>query len=211
MIVILLGAPGSGKGTLANILKKDNYIHLSTGDMFREAISQKTPIGIKIKDIISSGSLVNDELTNQLVGFYIKNHSSEKILLDGYPRTINQAQYLEDNFKNITKKVLLLDVAEDIATKRIIGRRMCPKCGANYNIYFNPPIVPNKCNFDKETLIQRKDDNLESIKNRFSVFESQTSPLIDFYKQKNIMLTIDSNVSLNNEQSLNKIKEFLNK
>ncbi len=211
MIVILLGAPGSGKGTLANILKKDNYIHLSTGDMFREAISQKTPIGIKIKDIISSGSLVNDELTNQLVGSYIKNHSSEKILLDGYPRTINQAQYLEDNFKNITKKVLLLDVAEDIATKRIIGRRMCPKCGANYNIYFNPPIVSNKCNFDKETLIQRKDDNLESIKNRFSVFESQTSPLIDFYKQKNIMLTIDSNVSLNNEQSLNKIKEFLNK
>lgn len=195
MIIVLLGVPGSGKGTLSSRLKNElGYVHLSTGDMFRKILKSGTELGNKINAIIQSGKLVSDDLTNELVKQELSNVHADKIVLDGYPRTVEQAQFLDSIAK--VDKVVLIDIANDVVIKRISGRRMCPKCNSIYNIYFNKPKVENKCDLDGETLITRKDDNEESVIKRLAVYDSQTKPLIDYYDRRHILVKYDGNKSI---------------
>ncbi len=195
MIIVLLGAPGSGKGTLSSRLKNElGYVHLSTGDMFRKILKSGTELGNKINAIIQSGKLVSDDLTNELVKQELSNVHADKIVLDGYPRTVEQAQFLDSIAK--VDKVVLIDIENDVVIKRISGRRMCPKCNSIYNIYFNQPKVENKCDLDGETLITRKDDNEESVIKRLAVYDSQTKPLIDYYDRRHILVKYDGNKSI---------------
>lgn len=195
MIIVLLGAPGSGKGTLSSRLKNElGYVHLSTGDMFRKILKSGTELGNKINAIIQSGKLVSDDLTNELVKQELLNVHADKIVLDGYPRTVEQAKYLDSIVK--VDKVVLIDIENDLVIKRISGRRMCPKCNSIYNIYFNKPKVENKCDLDGETLITRKDDNEESVIKRLAVYDSQTKPLIDYYDCRHILVKYDGNKSI---------------
>ncbi|MDE6476884.1 MAG: nucleoside monophosphate kinase [Mycoplasmoidaceae bacterium] len=205
MVLVLLGAPGSGKGTLSAKLKNElGYIHLSTGDLFRKIMKSDSPLGKKINEIIQSGKLVSDDLTNELVKQELSSIQNKNIVLDGYPRTVDQAKYLD----SITKvdKAVLINVNNDIVIKRISGRRMCPKCNSIYNIYFMPPKSENVCDHDGTTLIQRKDDNIDSITKRLEVYEKQTKPLIDYYKHRQILVEFDGNN--NQDQMFEAIKKF---
>jgi adenylate kinase len=197
--IILLGAPGSGKGTISTILvNKYNFTHLSTGDMFRKIISKPiTEHEIKIRNLISAGNLIDDNVTNQLLKNELEKitDKNSNVVFDGYPRTINQAQYL-DNIQKIDN-VFLVNINEDVIIKRITGRRTCPKCGAIYNIYFKKPKIENLCDRDNERLVQRKDDNESTIKNRLKVYFNLTNPLINFYKSQNKLVVLDGNKNLN--------------
>jgi adenylate kinase len=192
--IILLGAPGSGKGTLAKMLvERYGFKHLSTGDMFRKVIAENTPLGQHLKNIVATGALVSDDITNAVIKEQLLSLVNNKVsfILDGYPRTASQAQFLD----NIAKPnlVLLIDVEKELAIKRIIGRRLCPKCGAIYNIYFKKPKVDNVCDLDGEFLIQRKDDNRETISRRFDLYQTITSGLVDYYHGSGNLYRIDAN------------------
>jgi adenylate kinase len=192
--IILLGAPGSGKGTLAKqLVEKYGFKHLSTGDMFRKVIADNTPLGQQLKNIVATGALVSDDITNAVIKEQLLNLVNHKtsFILDGYPRTAAQANFLD----NIAKPnlILLIDVEKELAIKRIIGRRLCPKCGAIYNIYFKKPKVDNVCDYDGEFLIQRKDDNRETISHRFDLYQEVTSNLIDYYHGSGNLYRIDAN------------------
>ncbi len=205
MVLVLLGAPGSGKGTLSAKLKNElGYIHLSTGDLFRKIMKSDSPLGKKINEVIQSGKLVSDDLTNELVKQELDSIKNKNIVLDGYPRTVDQAKYLD----SITKvdKAVLIDVNKDIIIKRISGRRMCPKCNSIYNIYFMPPKSENVCDHDGSTLIQRKDDNIDSVTKRLEVYENQTKPLIDYYNHRQILVKFDGNGT--QDQMFEAIKKF---
>ena len=205
MVLVLLGAPGSGKGTLSAKLKNElGYIHLSTGDLFRKIMKSDSPLSKKINEVIQSGKLVSDDLTNELVKQELDSIKNKNIVLDGYPRTVDQAKYLD----SITKvdKAVLIDVNKDIIIKRISGRRMCPKCNSIYNIYFMPPKSENVCDHDGSTLIQRKDDNIDSVTKRLEVYENQTKPLIDYYNHRQILVKFDGNGT--QDQMFEAIKKF---
>ena len=192
--IIFLGAPGSGKGTVAKKLaEKYGYLHLSTGDLFRETLKLDTPLANQIREYIKQGKLVPDEVTNNMMKQYIVNaiNNNKCFLLDGYPRTIDQAEFL----KTICDidLVIYLNISEELATKRIIGRRSCPKCGEIYNIYFKKPIKDNNCDKCNTPLLQRKDDNEVVVKTRFQTYQSSTSPLINYYQQQNKLSAIEVN------------------
>ncbi len=189
--IIFLGAPGSGKGTVAKqLVEKYGYLHLSTGDMFRETLKQYTPLANEIREYMKQGKLVPDSVTNSMIKQYIVNaiNNNQHFLLDGYPRTIDQAEFL----KNICDidLAIYLDISEDLATKRIIGRRNCPNCGEIYNIYFKKPIKDNVCDKCNTTLSQRKDDTAEVAKARFETYQNATAPLIDYYRKQNKLISI---------------------
>lgn len=183
-----MGAPGSGKGTFSSRLKETyNLDHISTGDLFRENISNSTELGIEAKSYIDAGHLVPDDLVNRMVLDYLKNKmpkDTDGYLLDGYPRTLEQAK----TFKEATKgtdldvdHILYMDVPHDILKKRILGRRSCPECGEIYNIYFKAPQKENVCDHCGHELSYRSDDNEESLKIRLSDYDALTQPVIDFY------------------------------
>lgn len=191
--LILLGALGCGKGTISNFLvKKYHYLHFSTGDMFRETLNKSGPLANKIKELMAKGSLIPDNITNQMIKDYVTNaiKNNQPFILDGYPRTINQAKFLQ-SICNIDK-VIYIDVDKDLAIKRIDGRRNCPKCNKSYNIYFMPPKHENVCDVCSLPLVQRKDDNATTAINRFNVHLSSTAPLVDFYKKQGILFTVKS-------------------
>ena len=181
MNLIMLGAPGSGKGTMAKLISKDFEIpQISTGDIFRENIKNQTEIGKKIKELITAGELVPDEMTVELV----KNRLSgpdckDGFILDGFPRNVVQAKELE-KFANIDK-VIFLDVPFEEIEKRLAGRRTCKECGEIYNVSIHSVSSCSKCGGE---LIVRDDDKLEAVKNRLEIYEKQTAPLIDFYNGK---------------------------
>lgn len=194
--LILLGPPGAGKGTQAvNIVKKYNIPHISTGDMFRKNIKEGTDLGIKAKEYIDKGLLVPDELTVAIV----KDRLSEKdcqegFLLDGFPRTVNQADALDIELKNLNYEldhVINIDVEKEELINRAVGRRVCKDCGATYHIKFNPPKKENICDVCGGELIQRKDDTVETVTKRIEVYLEQTEPLIDYYGKKGILINID--------------------
>ncbi|MDR2369722.1 MAG: nucleoside monophosphate kinase [Mycoplasmataceae bacterium] len=192
--IILLGAPGSGKGTLAKyLIEQYKFKHLSTGDMFRKVIADNTPLGQQLKNIVATGALVSDDVTNAVVKEQLLNLVNNKIsfILDGYPRTPVQAQFLDNIIK--PNLILLIDVEKELAIKRIIGRRLCPKCGAIYNIYFKKPKMDSICDYDGEFLIQRKDDNHDTISNRFDLYQEVTSGLIEYYHGSGNLYRIDAN------------------
>lgn len=194
MVLVLLGAPGCGKGTLsAKLVSELNYVHLSTGDLFRKIMKSSGPLADKINGIIQSGKLVSDDLTNELVKSELETLKGKNIVLDGYPRTVDQAKYLDSIIK--VDRVILIEVSKENSIKRISGRRMCPKCNTIYNIYFHAPKIEGRCDKDNAELIQRKDDNLESVKKRLEIYDSQTKPLIDYYDSRHILVKFDGNKS----------------
>ncbi len=189
MKVILLGAPGAGKGTQAvRLAKRYNIPHISTGDIFRSNIKERTPIGIVAKSYIDKGQLVPDEVTIQIVKERLeKDDCKNGYLLDGFPRTVSQAEAL-DGFSEIDS-VVNIDVPLNKLMRRITGRRVCGKCGESYHIdYLDGSTSCRKCDGE---LIQRADDNEETVGKRLEVYEKQTAPLIDHYKSKGKLIDID--------------------
>lgn len=199
--IILLGAPGAGKGTNAKrIVGRYNIPHISTGDMFREAIKNQTPLGVEANQYISKGLLVPDEVTIGLVKERLANPDcKDGYLLDGFPRTIGQAEALKVIGKELGRPVnfvIEVDVPENILKDRICGRRVCKVCGAPYHITNMKPKVEGKCDLCGGELIQRKDDNETTLMARLNEYHNQTEPLIAFYKKEGILYKLDGTMDL---------------
>ena len=212
MKIIMLGAPGAGKGTQAKkIAEKYTIPHISTGDMFRKAISEKTPTGIEAKSYIDQGKLVPDSVTNKLVRERLSEKDCENgFLLDGYPRNLAQAEELDKILKDLGIKldaVINVSVDDNFLIERITGRRTCTKCGASYHVSFNKPKVEGICDECGSTLIQRPDDSEETIKNRLSVYYEKTKPVLDYYEAQNIVKNVDGIGEIN--EIFEKIKKEL--
>jgi len=191
MIIIMLGAPGTGKGTIAGILQDKLKIpQVSTGDIFRKHIKEKTELGILAESYISKGNLVPDEVTIDLIKNRLKEKDVENgIILDGFPRTVKQAEALDDYLKEMGKKVdivINLTTPEEEIIERIVNRRVCsnPECKTIYNLILNPPKKENICNKCGSQLMIRKDDNVETVKARLQNYFEQTSPLVEFYEKQ---------------------------
>lgn len=196
MNLILMGLPGAGKGTQAEkIVEKYHIPHISTGDMFRSAINEGTELGSKAKSYMDQGALVPDEVTIGIVDERLKKSDCKNgFLLDGFPRTIAQAEALKSLLTDMDSEidyVLHIDVPEDKLIERLTGRRVCPTCGSTYHVVYNPPKQDGICDKDGTELIQRDDDKAETVKNRLSVNIEQTKPMLDFYKNQGNLVTID--------------------
>ena len=191
---IFLGPPGAGKGSLAVKVAEDYKIpHISTGDIFRANIKAQTPLGVKVKAIIDSGSLVSDELTFELVKDRLAQDDCKNgYILDGFPRTIPQAEMLEKLVDDI--KVVNFEIKDEIVIRRLSTRRVCKACGANFNVLTLPPKVEGICDKCGGELYQRDDDKQESILHRMDVYREQTEPLINFYKNKGKITDLDASI-----------------
>ena len=203
---IFLGPPGAGKGSLAVKVAEDYKIpHISTGDIFRANIKAQTPLGVKVKAIIDSGSLVSDELTFELVKDRLAQDDCKNgYILDGFPRTIPQAEMLDK--LGVEVKVVNFCIQDEIVIKRLSTRRVCKACGANFNVLTLPPKVEGICDKCGGELYQRDDDKQESILHRMDVYREQTEPLINFYKAKGTITDLDA--SIETDILLGKFKEI---
>lgn len=191
-----MGPPGAGKGTQAEVLVKElNIAHISTGDMFRAAISKGTDMGKKAKEFMDKGELVPDEVVIGMVKDRLGEEDCKKgFLLDGFPRTVEQAKALDTTVENLGIKlngVINIVVPLERLMDRLTGRRVCKGCGASYHVIFNPPQKEGVCNSCQGELYQRSDDNEESVGTRLKAYENNTKPLIDYYKDKGLLLDIN--------------------
>ena len=196
MNLVLMGLPGAGKGTQAEkIVAKYGIPHISTGDMFRAAIKDETELGLQAKSFMDKGELVPDEVTIGIVRERLSKDDCQKgFLLDGFPRTVAQAEALENILAGLNKQinyVINIDVDNSILMDRLTGRRICKDCGATYHLVFNPPAKEGVCDRCNGELYQRADDNEETVKNRLDVNIKQTKPLLDFYETKGYLRNID--------------------
>ena len=196
MRLVLLGAPGAGKGTqAAKIAKKYNIPAISTGDIFRENVKNETELGKEAKKYMDAGELVPDELVNRLVIDRLqKDDCKDGYLFDGYPRTIPQAEAFEAALKEIGQAIdyaIDVEVPDEAIMERMSGRRVCPKCGASHHVKFNPPKEEGKCDNCGADLIQRDDDKPEIVSNRLNVYHESTQPIIDFYRERNVLAEVD--------------------
>ncbi|WP_026493618.1 MULTISPECIES: adenylate kinase [unclassified Butyrivibrio] len=196
MKIIMLGAPGAGKGTQAKMIAdKYSVPHISTGDIFRANIKNGTELGKKAKEFMDKGQLVPDELTVEiLLDRVAQDDCKNGYVLDGFPRTIPQADVLDKELTKLGDKVdyaINVDVPDENIIRRMSGRRACLKCGATYHIEHIPPKQEGICDTCGSELVQRDDDKPETVKNRLSVYHEQTQPLIDYYTKKNILKTVD--------------------
>ncbi len=183
-----MGLPGAGKGTQAEkIVEKYNIPHISTGDMFRAAMKMNTDLGVEAKSYIDKGNLVPDEVTNGIVRERLaENDAKNGFLLDGFPRTVEQAKALEQILSDLGTEldaVININVDKDILVKRLAGRWICPTCGKTYHEIYNPPKTQGICDEDGSELYQREDDKKETVENRLNVNLKQTEPLLNFYKE----------------------------
>lgn len=194
MILVFLGPPGAGKGTQAKLLsQRMGFLHLSTGDLLREAVKNQTPLGKKAKEYMDRGELVPDELIVQLIEETMPKDGN--VILDGFPRTVNQALALEEMLRvkgEKISKVLFFDVSDEVIIDRLSGRRVCSKCGAVYHVKYNPPKVEGVCDLCGGTLVQRDDDKEEVVRKRLEVYRKQTHPLIEFYQERGIIYKLDA-------------------
>ncbi|AND37777.1 MULTISPECIES: adenylate kinase [Bacillaceae] len=202
MNLVLMGLPGAGKGTQAEkIVQKYGIPHISTGDMFRAAIKDETDLGLKAKSFMDKGELVPDEVTIGIVRERLSKDDCEKgFLLDGFPRTVAQADALENILSDLNKKidyVINIDVDQSILMERLTGRRICKDCGATYHLVFNPPAKDGVCDRCGGELYQRADDNEATVQNRLDVNIKQTKPLLDFYETKGYLRNIDGQQDIN--------------
>ena len=196
MNIILMGLPGAGKGTQASeIVKKFPIPHISTGDMFRKAIKDETDLGKEAKSYMDRGELVPDEVTVGIVKERISEDDAKKgFLLDGFPRTIEQAEALNNIMSELDRDidaVINIEVPEEELMNRLTGRRICEKCGTTYHLVFNPPKVDGICDIDGGKLYQREDDNPETVSNRLSVNVKQSKPILEYYDEKGVLKNID--------------------
>ncbi|MBN6889689.1 adenylate kinase [Cytobacillus horneckiae] len=204
MNLVLMGLPGAGKGTQAErIVEKYGIPHISTGDMFRAAIKDETELGLQAKSFMDKGELVPDEVTIGIVRERLGKPDCEKgFLLDGFPRTVAQAEALENILSDLSRRinfVINIDVDQEILMERLTGRRICKSCGATYHLVFNPPAKEGECDRCGGELYQRADDNEATVKNRLEVNIKQTKPLLDFYEQKGYLRNI------NGQQEIGKV------
>lgn len=202
MKIVLLGPPGAGKGTQAkSISNRYSIPHISTGDIFRKNISENTPLGVEAKKYIDNGQLVPDEVTIDMVKDRLQHDDCKNgYLLDGFPRTVHQAEALQEFLQGRGENLdtaLLIEVPMDFILERMTGRRVCPSCGASYHVKFNPTKILGKCDVCGSDVIQRKDDVEETVKERLDVYQRQTQPLIDFYKDKNQLSVVDGTKAIN--------------
>ena len=207
--IIFLGMPGSGKGTISSILEeKTNIIQISTGDIFREEINNKTELGLKVKEIVESGAYVPDDITNKIVENKILKMQldNQKFILDGFPRTVQQAMFLDSlNFEDYI--VIYLNVEKQEVINRLSQRYFCKICKKSYNLSSFKSKKHPYCENDGELLIQRVDDQPEAVKKRLDVYEKETAPVIEFYKNKNKLITIDHHHDIN--EIINKILDII--
>ncbi|AWE09064.1 adenylate kinase [Lysinibacillus sp. 2017] len=204
MNIVLMGLPGAGKGTQADkIVEKYAIPHISTGDMFRAAIKEGTELGIQAKSFMDQGALVPDEVTIGIVRERLSQKDCEKgFLLDGFPRTVPQAEALDSILEELGRPVeytINVQVEKEELIARLSGRRICKTCGSSYHLVFNPPIEEGKCDKDGGELYTRADDNPETVANRLEVNMNQAQPLLDFYEAKGVLTNI------NGQQEISKV------
>ena len=200
MRLILLGAPGAGKGTVAKLLTAmDGAVQISTGDILRAAVAAGTELGKKAEAAMKAGDLVSDDLIMGIMGERLKEDDCKKgYLLDGFPRTIPQAEALKVLMEKIGEKldfVVNIDVPKDVILDRLTTRRTCTDCGAIYNVKSNPPKVEGKCNECGGAVVQRDDETEEAISNRLDVYNEKTAPLAGFYEKEGMLLTVNATSS----------------
>jgi adenylate kinase len=199
-IVILLGAPGSGKGTVAGRLASENegLKHVSSGDLLRGAVAKGTAAGVEAKGYMDKGNLVPDALIARMIKDVVAETTGDvTMLLDGFPRNLAQAKILEEMGAPV-KSAVLIDVPDSIIQDRIAGRRTCPKCKAGYHVRNLPPKVEGICDACGEKLVIRKDDNPETVRDRLVVYHRETEPLIAFYRDKGLLKSVDGTIGVEN-------------
>ena len=220
MNIIMLGAPGTGKGTVAAILKeKLNLPHLSSGDIFRECIAKKDELAQELDGYLSKGALVPDDLTIRIVENRLNQPDMQNgVILDGFPRTIDQAEELDKFFAKKGQKVdvvINLTTPEEEVIERIVTRRICSnqECKTVFNLKLHPPKVEGKCDVCGADLIQRKDDTRETVKSRLETYFKQTSPLVEFYENKNVLRTEEVTERINRfgKEVAEDVAEYLKK
>ena len=214
MNILIIGAPGTGKGTMSNlIVDKYHVVHISTGDMLRHAVALKTEVGLKAQEYMEAGKLVPDEIIHGVILERLKEDDiKDGFLMDGYPRNLRQAEDLEGILKDLGMHidvVLDLNVDEEVLKERITGRRVCKNCGAIYHIKNNPPQKENTCDLCGGELYTRKDDTLESLVTRLAEYHQNTKPLIDHYQKQDLVKEIDA--SLKVEKVFEAVSETLEK
>lgn len=204
MVLIMLGAPGTGKGTVAsNLSEKLGIPQVSTGDIFRKAIAEKTEVGVEAEKYISKGMLVPDDVTIKIIEERFKDADVQNgIILDGFPRTIAQAEALDEMLKNMGKSIRLainLETPESEIIDRIVSRRICSNqdCKAVYNTKLNPPKQEGICDKCGSELIQRKDDNEETVKSRLDAYYKQSAPIVDYYKERGFLYSSEVSLKIN--------------
>ncbi len=205
-----MGPPGAGKGSQSEKLVRDfDLTSISTGEMFREANRNNEPLGVEAMKFINKGELVSDEITNEIVRKRLLKPDAERcFLLDGYPRTVEQAKALDemlDEMKSKLTAVINIVVDKQAILERMVGRRVCKSCGSSYHLSFKPPKVNGQCDRCGGELYQREDDQLESVKNRLEIYESKTKPIIDYYAGRGILRNV------NGMQSFSEVYEDIKK
>jgi len=195
MNLILIGPPGSGKGTQAELLREKNgFVHYSTGDVFRDHISRKTATGVKVEEYVTSGKLVPDDVVLEVVNAFLAENAGKPILFDGFPRTIPQAEGLDSVLgkRNLqVDLVVLVDLADDEVVKRLTARRQCRDCSRIYNLTFKPPKKVGACDDCGGELYQRKDDTESVIRDRLRTYHQQTEPVLSYYSEQGKLKRID--------------------
>lgn len=216
MYIVMLGGPGSGKGTASEELSKIyNIEHISTGDMLREEIKNETSLGLQVKELLANGKLVSDDIMIEIIKNKLSSKQYEKgAILDGFPRTKKQAEALDNILKQLGKTLdfaIELDVDDEIIIERIINRELCSnkECGAIYNSKFNPSKVSGICDKCGSNLIKRPDDNRQTVQSRLDVYHKEASDIIEYYKNSKVLFTIKPNQDTKPSEVVNQIVEHI--
>lgn len=198
--VVLLGPPGAGKGTVAEVLVDKGYRHVSTGDLLREQIRLGTELGLEAKQLMDKGQFVSDDVVVGMMRDLLEAEGDDgEFLFDGFPRTLVQAEKLDQligSLNGCLQEVILLECPDEVIVGRLSGRRSCPECKAVYHVQFNPSIKEGVCDVDGGALIQRDDDNAATIEKRLEVYAKQTTPLIKYYEAKGLVHEVDATMSI---------------
>lgn len=195
VLLVLFGPPGSGKGTQAELLSSRlGFVHYSTGDVFREHIKKKSPLGLKVENYVASGGLVPDEIVLEVVEDFVREHLQSPIVFDGFPRTVPQAEGLDrllNRFGRELTYAVLIDLDDEEVVRRLSSRRQCSNCSKIYNLTFSPPKREGFCDGCGGELYQRADDQEETIRGRLAVYKKETKPLIDYYQRRGKMVRLN--------------------